>query len=262
MRYQSENVGGNFVFRRKKHYSWEIDLHLHEYSEILYCESGECDVYVNGVNFLLKKDEFLWIPPNYIHKYQSKNASLFCAVFSNDYVPLFDKAIGEKKLKVLPVSAKGIEHYLKEIMDTKADDFLTLGGYLTLIFARVFENAVLEDSRPIDEILYQKVIFYISKHYSEDITLYDIAKRFGYNEKYLSHTLHELTGTHFRKLITLYRINKAKELLSSKSHENVSSVALSCGFSALNTFHRAFKEMTGVTPTEYKRGILSKKGAR
>ena len=255
MRYQSENLGGDYVFRCKKHYVWEIDMHLHEYSEILYCKSGECGVYVNGENFTLFENEFIWIPSNYIHMYKSNEAELVCAVFSNDYVPLFNKITGEKKLKVEPIKANGIEYLLDGIVDLTKDDLLTLSGYLTLICSRVFENAVLEESRAIDEILYQKVIFYISTHYTEDITLAGIAKRFGYNEKYLSHTLHELTGTHFRKLLTLYRINKAKELLSSKVNTNISSIALSCGFSALNTFHRAFKEMTGITPTEYKRGI-------
>lgn len=255
MRYQSENFGGDFVFRCKRHYNWEIDMHLHEYTELLYCMSGECEVYVNGDTFSLRGKEFIWLPSNYIHMYKSHDAELMCAVFSNDYVPLFNKMTGEKKLKISPISANGIEEIFKKLTDVKANDFLTLSGYLTLICARVFENAVLEDSRTVDEILYQKVIFYIQKHYTEDITLSGIAKRFGYNEKYLSHTLHELTGTHFRKLLTLYRINKAKELLSSGGNDNISSIALSCGFSALNTFHRAFKEATGVTPSEYKRGV-------
>ena len=255
MRYQNENLGGEFVFRCKMHFKWEVDMHLHEYSELLYCKSGECGVYVNGDNFILNGGEFIWVPSNYIHMYKSQNAELLCAVFSNDYVPLYNKITGEKKLKVLPISALGIEDYLDGLMKTQKDDFLKLGGFLTLICSRVFENAVLEESRAIDEILYQKVIFYISSHYTEDITLSEIAKRFGYNEKYLSHTLHELTGTHFRKLLTLYRINRAKELLSAKGNVNISAIALSCGFSALNTFHRAFKEITGVTPTQYKRGI-------
>lgn len=255
MIYQSQNLGGNFEFRCKRHKKWEVDMHLHEYSEFLYCCSGECGVHVNGVDFILCENEFLWIPPNYIHKYRSDNANLLCAVFSNDYVPLYSKMTGVKKLKVMPVSALGIEDIFEKIASANPEELLTISGYLTLICARVFENAELEYARPADEILYQKVIFYISEHYSEDITLSDIAKRFGYNEKYLSHTLHELTGTHFRKLITLYRINKAKDLLSSKSNMNVSMIANCCGFSALNTFHRAFKEITGVTPSEYKLGL-------
>ncbi len=254
MRYQSENFGGDFVFRCKKHFDWEVDMHLHEYSELVYCKKGDCKAYVNGSTFLIREGEFIWLPSNYIHMYKSQNAEIICAVFSNDYVPLFNKMTGEKKLKVIPLSAEGIEKLLDGLTEANPKNFLTLSGYLTLICARVFENAILEESRAIDEILYQKVIFYIENHFTEDITLSEIAKKFGYNEKYLSHTLHELTGTHFRKLLTIYRINKAKELLSSQTQTNVSSIALCCGFSALNTFHRAFKEVTGMTPSEYKKG--------
>ena len=256
MRYQSENFGGDFVFRCKRHFHWEVDMHLHEYSELVYCKNGECTVYVNGATFSLGKGEFIWLPSNYIHMYKSESAEIICAVFSNDYVPLFNKMTGEKKLRVMPLSAVGIEWLLDRLIDFSAKDFLTISGYLTLICARVFENAVLEDSRSVDEILCQKVIFYIQNHFTEDITLSDMARKFGYNEKYLSHSLHAFTGIHFRKLLIMYRINKAKAMLSSKEQASISSIALSCGFSALNSFHRAFKEITGITPSEYKKDYL------
>ena len=102
-------------------------------------------------------------------------------------------------------------------------------------------------------MVYQQIVSYISRHYTENISLKSIAKRFGYNEKYLSFALHKLTGINVRKLISLYRINKAKELLSIPQ-KDVSEIALNCGFSAINTFNRVFKQLTGVTPSEFRKG--------
>ena len=101
--------------------------------------------------------------------------------------------------------------------------------------------------------MYQKVIFYLSEHYIENISLSSVAKTFGYNEKYLSHLLHDLTKMHFSKLIALYRVERAKQLLETEPQQSVTEVMARSGFSTLNTFHRAFKEMTGCTPLEYKK---------
>ena len=99
---------------------------------------------------------------------------------------------------------------------------------------------------------YQKVISYLSEHYTENVTLSQVAKRFGYNEKYLSHTLHSLTGIHFKQLLNYYRINRAKELLKKQREMNIFTVAAESGFGAVNTFNHEFKKFTGETPREYR----------
>jgi YesN/AraC family two-component response regulator len=122
-----------------------------------------------------------------------------------------------------------------------------------LIGARVIENAKFTEGKQTDGVLYQKVISYLSEHYAENITLSSVAKTFGYNEKYLSHTLHTLTQMHFSHLLSLYRIQAAKRLLEGGEYKNITEIATACGFSALNTFHRTFKETVGITPSEYRR---------
>ena len=257
MEYQNENFGGVYDFRSGFHDGWQVGAHLHEYCEILYCKLGEGIATVNGRAISLREHQFIWIMPNYIHSYDFLEAEVVCAVFSSDFIPLFFRALQGRQLFVSAVDAGDLFSVLENLYRLKREDFLHLCGYLHLIGARVMENATFAEGKQMDGIVYQKVISYLSEHYAENITLSSVAKNFGYNEKYLSHALHELTGTHFRKLLTLYRINKAKEMLSSKGGVNISAIALSCGFSALNTFHRAFKESVGVTPTQYKRGAFS-----
>ncbi len=100
-------------------------------------------------------------------------------------------------------------------------------------------------------------IEYIAKNFKEDITLNFFAKKLGYHEKYLSSSLHELTGMNFRSLLHTYRINFAIDLL----HENIgnkiriSDICMASGFSSINTFNRAFLAFTGKTPSEYQKLI-------
>ncbi len=253
MIYQNENFGGAYDFRSGLHEGWQVDAHLHEYSEILYCRQGEGKVTVNGKALTIGRGQLIWIPPNYIHSYDCEGAEVTCAVFSNDFVPLFFRALEGRYFCPSATNMGELCETLSRFHTLKKEDYLVIGGYLQLIGARVLANAQLSEARQTDGALYQKVISYLSEHYTESISLSSVAKTFGYNEKYLSHLLHDLTNMHFSKLIALYRVEHAKHLFETEPQQSVTEVMASSGFSALNTFHRAFKEMTGCTPLEYKK---------
>lgn len=253
VKYQNENFNGAYDFRCRRHDGWYMSANLHEYSEILYCEGGEGVVVVNGQRIDLGEGQLVWIPPNYIHKYECKNAKLICAVFSNDLIPLFFKSLAGRYFRVSAIDAAEIGEFLEMLPQLTRQDFLQVSGYLNLICAAVMKRSQFESARPTDGHLYQKVISYIADHYAEDITLEEISRLFGYNKKYLSHTLHALTGIHFRRLLAFYRVEHARRLLVSAPEQSISNIALSCGFSAINTFHRAFREQTGMHPSEYRK---------
>ena len=116
----------------------------------------------------------------------------------------------------------------------------------------MLERSNFENARQTDGILCQKVFAYLAKNYADNVSLSQMAKTLGYNEKYLSHALHDLTGIHFRRLVSFYRINRAKKLLADSKEMNISTIATMCGFNALNTFNREFKAIVGMTPREYQ----------
>jgi AraC-like DNA-binding protein len=255
MKYHNENFNGVFDFRCKIHNGWAMESHLHEYSEILYCKKGNCDVTVNGRRLTLMEKHYIWLLPNYIHQYHNTDAELICAVFSKDYIPLFFHAIGEKGLNPTPIPAEELEPILNDFHKLDNKNTIRISGYLNLISAKVMEKSNLISTRPTDSVLYQKVITYLSTHFREDITLKRVAKHFGYNEKYLSHALHTLTGMPFGKLLSFYRVEYAKEMLNC-NELSISEIATESGFSALNSFNRNFKELTGMTPSQYKKSSL------
>ena len=253
MEYQNENFNGECDLRSRRHEGWLMPENLHEYSEFLYCRRGEGSVTVNGRTFPIREKQLVWLPPNYVHRYDCEGAEVICAVFSNDLIPLFFKKLSGRYFCVFPVAVGELEKIILEFPTLSKEDYLRVSGYLNLICAKVMAEAEFDSAPLTDGILYQKVISYIAEHYTEPITLKSISKKFGYNEKYLSHALHELTGIHFCRLLTSYRINRAKSLLAEGREHSITEIALSCGFSAVNTFHRAFKEAMDITPLEYRR---------
>ena len=253
MEYQNENFKGQYDFRSRKHLDWKMRANLHEYSELLYCKHGSGKVTINGNTIFLQENQIVWIPPNYIHQYDFDDAEVICAVFSNDYIPLFFEELGNRYFCVSAVNIAKSSHLIEELPSLSGGSKLCICGYLNSICSEVMSQAKFEDLRHDDGILYQKVIEYISKNYTQNVRLTQVAKEFGYNPKYLSHALHELTGVHFNHLVNFYRVNHAKRLLEKNKDWNIATIAAECGFEAVNTFNREFKRLTGITPGEYKK---------
>lgn len=250
--YQQENYSGEYVFRCRNHADWSVDTHLHEFSELIYCKNGSGSVTVNGQAFMLSSGQLMWLPPNYAHRYEFKDCETVCAVFSNDFIPLYRQTAGERKLVTHPVDMNELCPVLNELHLVDASNRLKISGLLNLICAKVLEHSDFAPENAAESILYQKVISYISTHFTEDITLESTANQFGYNPKYLSHALHALTAVNFRELLAHYRINHAKDLLLSRRDMSISDIALDCGFTAQNTFNRTFKKNVGMTPFAYR----------
>ena len=74
----------------------------------------------------------------------------------------------------------------------------------------------------------------------------------GLSEGEASRTFKKLTGQSPMDYVIHYRIKIATILLKSTS-KSITDIALEVGFSSSNYFTIAFKKITGLTPTEYKK---------
>lgn len=251
--YQKENFNGTYDFRSRLHNGYVIESHIHEYSELLYCKKGICEIAVNGKTIHLRDNEFVFIPPNYIHRYNGVNVEVICAVFSNDFIPLFFKKAKGRGLAVKKLKAEELSGIFLKLPELNKNNDILITAYLNLICNKVMEGSAFEKVSGADGILFQKVISYIADNFAENISLKQIAQKFGYNEKYLSSALHSLTGIHFSEFIAMYRVEYAKELLSGDGELSITRISEKCGFAAINTFNRQFKKITGIVPTQYRR---------
>jgi AraC-like DNA-binding protein len=95
---------------------------------------------------------------------------------------------------------------------------------------------------------YMKALY----HATTDIGIRDLARHTGYHEKYISSTLHALTGLNFRSFLATYRINYARHLLRT-TDRRIADIAHLCGFSSINTFNRTFLRQLGATPSQYRK---------
>lgn len=90
-------------------------------------------------------------------------------------------------------------------------------------------------------------------YYYNDLNINDISKKLEVTSSYLSKILKKETGYSFIDYLTNTRIDKAKQIMRDQSVK-IYDVAELVGYSNQHYFCRAFKKVSGVSPTEYKRG--------
>jgi YesN/AraC family two-component response regulator len=98
----------------------------------------------------------------------------------------------------------------------------------------------------------RKVMRVIGEKYSDPhLNLGHVARELPMSPINLSRILNQQVGVTFRQLLRRTRIEEAKRMLGSGRY-SVKEVAASVGFSDGHYFSRSFKELTGLSASEYR----------
>ncbi|VHH16171.1 response regulatory protein [Streptococcus pyogenes] len=86
-----------------------------------------------------------------------------------------------------------------------------------------------------------------------DLTLKSLAQQLGFSPNYLSVLIKKELGMPFQDYLIQERLKKAKLLLLT-SNLKIYEIAEQVGFEDMNYFSQRFKQLVGVTPSQYKKG--------
>ena len=131
---------------------------------------------------------------------------------------------------------------------------LPLGSYrLTLqtfgIFLMLVHDAIAAEP---EEGNISRVLRYINLHLAEPLSLAEIAGETFLSKYYLCRMFHRETGMTVNQYIAHCRIAKARRALTETA-STVSDISEQCGFNSISYFTQCFREMEGMTPSEYRR---------
>ena len=94
----------------------------------------------------------------------------------------------------------------------------------------------------------------------KELTLDRMAEVLGTNRTYVSNALNKVAGISFYGYIDSYRIKEATRVLSDpelSATVSLKQLADDVGYNNIQTFFKAFKRETGVTPGNYKKELLN-----
>ena len=98
----------------------------------------------------------------------------------------------------------------------------------------------------------EEILNYVQAHYSDRLTLADVADAFYLNKYYLSHLLKDSLGMNFQDLVNAIRLNIALYPLLD-SQKSIDEIAEECGFSSAAYFRKAFAKQAKVPLSRYRK---------
>jgi AraC-like DNA-binding protein len=79
-----------------------------------------------------------------------------------------------------------------------------------------------------------------------------LAERLGVSESRLSHIVNRYFGHNLNLLLNQRRVEEARERLVAEPKTQITVIAFEVGFNSIATFNRVFKEIVGVSPSEWR----------
>ena len=242
-------------------------LHFHGELEVLYVEDGEISATVETENRLLKKGDICIILPGRIHTLLQigriklsviklyPSVSLYGArmencIFSEDsihYAPL--------KRAVDQILCEDAERQIGyQLAVRTACDTLSL--YVLRTLFRPLDASASQEKQAFGIRFLEGANDYLESNYKKDITLDTAAAAFGYSRSYFSRLFKAVCGMNFFDYLSIFRLKKSTALLQS-SDLTIESVAISCGYSCLRSYNRAFHKYFGQSPGSYRKLFFS-----
>ncbi|MCG8484839.1 MAG: response regulator [Clostridia bacterium] len=172
----------------------------------------------------------------------------------------YDK-IKFKTIEILTeVTKKTLDHEIREKLLDELSFIIQIEEMEHLI--KFIEGYIKKIGKELESIsnanrhyIVDQVVQYIKEHYSESLSVEELASQFYISSFYLSKLFKDNQKLCFTDYVTNYRINKAIELMEDASR-NIKNIAYEVGYVDANYFSRVFKKKMGIGPREYRKNYI------
>ena len=127
-------------------------------------------------------------------------------------------------------------------------------GHLYLFLDYLLRSAAdeqLEHGSKLREFYIHEALTYIEHNFQNEITIEDIAGVCGLNRTYFGKIFKEALGKTPQEFLIHYRMSKATELLKM-TKLSIADIGNAVGYPNQLHFSRAFKNVTGISPSDYQ----------
>ncbi len=138
----------------------------------------------------------------------------------------------------------GIKGYLVSQQQTIADK--KSSGVLTALSPELIQRVIAALINAMEE---GKIFL------NPGLNLAAMSAATGFTQKTISSVLNQHLQKSFNEFVNEYRVNAFKEKMLEPSMNNltIAGIAAACGFNSQATFQRTFKELTGKSPSEFRK---------
>lgn len=147
--------------------------------------------------------------------------------------------------------ANNIEQIIKFYDDGGVGTMFSTSKQVYDLLYTIYESGRSEQGED-DEIL--GAIRYINEHFSERISLDELAEHVHLSKYYFAHRFKEIMGMAPMEYIIQNRINHAKSLLV-QTGKSIDDIAYEVGYSSSNSFSNVFTGKVGCSPRSFRKNM-------
>jgi len=124
--------------------------------------------------------------------------------------------------------------------------------------AKIYADKLTAEDAEVCVKLLKKSMEIDRLYLDPELSVIKLANTLKLNVKLVSAVLNGHLNKGFNAFVNEYRVTAVKEqlLLPGYGHLTNLGIALNCGFKSEATFHRVFKELTGISPSEFRKNNL------
>lgn len=234
-----------------------FEPHLHYEVEIIALFRGRVSLTVGGKDYSMCGGDLLIVFPNTVHSYTlEEGVDVGKFIFSPDTLPELRDVFGSSFPRSPIISdCPELTELAADILDSfEKSSAAVKKAYLLLLAGKMIEKCAPESKSDFDGDTLNAILDYCRNNFRNGLRQRDVACALHVSESYISHVFSAKMEINFCKYLNILRVNEARRLLTEGS-ESITEIAYECGFSSPRSFNRAFAELTGTSPREYRKSF-------
>lgn len=255
-----ENIIDNLEIYKGK--SAHIAPHLHKSLECVYVTEGTLELGIGLTLYHMETNDFAIVFPELIHHYQVFSTQSCQGIYllsspslTGGYHQTLQKLCPESPVIKASSVHQDIKYALNSLLQCtqkKEHTHVLWQAYTQIILACSFPFFQLVDKSSVgsDDIIYQTVT-YIASHFTEDISLTQMADDLGYSPYVLSRVFSGTFHCNFNTYLNNVRLDHACNLLCH-TDQTITEAYENAGFNSQRTFNRVFQDKFHMSPREYR----------
>lgn len=245
-----------------------IPAHWHEAMEILFCLNGSVRIHIEHEHLTLQRNQLIVLfKKSSFYSSDSKLYMFLCIHVDKKHFLFYCPNLELYHIKCRPVSLDDskstqyihlcqLAHDLTRTnVENKNTSAMRSDGTALLMLAdliRYFSVYSLPGTTTgtgqSNDIL-RKIISYVNEHYTEKLSLEEVANQVGFSREYFCRFFKQHMGITFLRYLNEVRISHAGRILMN-TDKSISEVMQESGFTNQTIFNRLFKEIYGMTPRQ------------
>lgn len=228
---------------------------------IIFTLNGKGVLNYEGEEHVLTKGDCFFIDCMNYHKYRTYDDSgweFLWVHFNGSSSAGYYEEYVRNGFKIVNIDEKGdFEKHFRELLEINKErmafhEVRSSAEIVAILTSLLLLDQMSQYRRNHVPDFIEGAIRYIDRHFTEEISLEDLAKRQHVSKYHLSREFKRYYGITMREYMINSRITYAKELLKHTNH-NVNEIAYSCGMENVSHFINLFKEREEMTPLAYRK---------